>query len=234
MRASGKRVLSVLAGAAGLVGLSYAVYATATWIGYGRSTHGKDAEARDALLDRFIPTYEVAERHAARVAAPAEVTYAAACALELQRSPIIRAIFRGRELLMGATPAQDAGPRALVPQMLALGWGILDEAPGRELVMGAVTQPWRADVHFRALPPSEFLAFHEPGYAKIVWTLSAEPLGPSESVARTETRVATTDPESRQRFRRYWALLSPGILLIRREALRLVKADAEQRARTAR
>jgi len=32
-------------------------------------------------------------------------------------------------------------------------------------------------------------------------------------------------------FRRYWSLFSPGITLIRREALRLVKGDAERLAR---
>jgi hypothetical protein len=38
----------------------------------------------------------------------------------------------------------------------------------------------------------------------------------------------TTDPVSRARFRRYWAFLSPGILIIRYEILRLVRAKAER------
>jgi hypothetical protein len=37
-----------------------------------------------------------------------------------------------------------------------------------------------------------------------------------------------TDAEARARFRRYWAVTSPGILLIRKLALRLLKADAER------
>jgi hypothetical protein len=53
--------------------------------------------------------------------------------------------------------------------------------------------------------------------------------GPSSSVFSTETRVTTTDPMSRERFRRYWAFLSPGIRLIRYEILRLVRAEAERR-----
>jgi hypothetical protein len=40
----------------------------------------------------------------------------------------------------------------------------------------------------------------------------------------------TTDPVSRERFRRYWALLSPGILIIRYETLRLVRAEAERQS----
>jgi hypothetical protein len=99
---------------------------------------------------------------------------------------------------------------------------MLAEVPGREIVMGAVTQPWRADVRFQRLPPESFAEFNAPGYAKIVWTLVAEPLGPEESIFRTETRVVTTDSESRRRVRLYWSIFSPGILLIRNRTLHLV------------
>ena len=67
--------------------------------------------------------------------------------------------------------------------------------------------------------------------AKIAWTIRADPLGLATSRFYTETRVATTDPEARKRFRRYWTLVSPGVRLIRRESLRLVRADAERRYR---
>ena len=40
--------------------------------------------------------------------------------------------------------------------------------------------------------------------------------------------MVTTDAESRRRFRRYWALVSPGMNLIRREMLRLIKRRAER------
>jgi hypothetical protein len=99
--------------------------------------------------------------------------------------------------------------------------------------MGAVTQPWMADVVFRPLPPDEFAAFHEPDYVKIVWTLRADPVGAADSVFRTETRVATTDPTARARFRRYWSFASPGIILIRWMTLGPLKAEAERRARSA-
>ena len=100
--------------------------------------------------------------------------------------------------------------------------------------MGAVTQPWMADVVFRPLPPEEFAAFRDPDYVKIVWTLRADPVGPAESVFRTETRAVATDSVARAKFRRYWSLLSPGIILIRWASLGQLKADAERRARDAR
>ena len=87
---------------------------------------------------------------------------------------------------------------------------------------------------FRALPPDEFAAFNEPGFAKIAWTLRAEPIGPNTSRFYTETRVMTTDADARKRFRRHWTMVSPGVRLIRRESLRLVRAVAERRYPTGR
>ena len=99
--------------------------------------------------------------------------------------------------------------------------------------MGAVTQPWMADVVFRPLPPDEFAAFDEPDYVKIVWTLRADSLGAAESIFRTETRVLPTDPTARAKFRRYWSFVSPGIIVIRWMSLGPLKAEAERRAREA-
>jgi hypothetical protein len=220
------RFIAVGATGAALLGLGYIA---TTWYRYGRS-RPMPGGAHDSLLDRFMPSCEVAERHETAVQAPASVTYAAARALDLQQSPLIRAIFAGRELLMRSKPLQPRKSTSFLTEVLELGWGILAEEPGRELVMGAVTQPWEANVVFRSLPPEAFAEYQEPGYAKIVWTLVAEPRGPESSVFRTETRVATTDPRSRARFRRYWSVFSPGILLIRRETLRLVKRAAERQS----
>jgi hypothetical protein len=66
---------------------------------------------------------------------------------------------------------------------------------------------------------------------KIAWTLRADPVAESESIFRTETRVTTTDQTARTKFRWYWARFSPGIILIRRVMLGLLKAEAERRSR---
>ena len=186
---------------------------------------------RDELLDRFIPEYDVVERHRIRIAAPADVVFRAACEQDLMRSRLVRAIFRTREIVLGASGGDRAQPRGLLEAMKALGWGVLAEVPGREVVVGAVTKPWEADVTFRALPPEQFARDWEPGLVKIVWTLRAEPLGDDESLFITETRAVATDPVARARFRTYWALVSPGVSTIRWLSLRPLKRDAERRAR---
>lgn len=223
---------SWLGGGIALAAASYAAYAAFAWLRYGHPSQPAGPNQADALLDRFIPSYDVCERHQVRIAAPGEIVLAAAKDMNLLQTPVARWVFRGRELIMGSRPDAQVRPRELLPLVQSLGWGILAEVPGREVVVGAVTKPWEANVVFRSIPPDEFAAFDEPGWVKIVWTLRADPLGAHESVFRTETRVVTTDHESRARFRRYWAFVSAGIILIRWMMLEPLKAEAERRARS--
>jgi hypothetical protein len=142
----------------------------------------------------------------------------------------VRSIFKAREILLGATPDQPARPRGLLAAAQSLGWGVLVDVPGQEVIFGAVTKPWEANVTFRTLAPDQFAAFDEPGYVKIAWTIRADRVSDTESVFRTETRAIATDAFARSRFRRYWSLLSPGIIVIRWAMLGPVKKEAERRA----
>jgi len=216
---------------AGAVAAGYGSYITATWLRFGRPAPPSPDE-RDALLDQLMPAYDVSERHHVRVSASASATLAAARETDLRRSAIIRGIFGAREWLLNATPEEASRPTGLVALTTSLGWRMVAEIPGREVVYGAVTQPWKANVVFRGLAAEEFKKFREPGFVKILWTLRVDPTTPSECVFRTETRVATTDDDARRRFRWYWSRFSPGIVLIRQIALRLLKKQAEGSQRT--
>jgi len=214
---------------AGIAAAAYATYTGVTWLRYGHPS-SPAPEDQDPLLDRFMPVYDIAERHHIRVAAPADVTFIAACETDLQESPIARVIFRAREVILGSDADAVARPTGLFALTQSLGWRVLAEVPGREVVMGAATRPWEANVTFRGVPPDEFAAFDEAGYVKIAWTLRADPLSPIESVFRTETRVIATDATARAKFRRYWSLVSPGIIAIRWVMLQPVKRAAEREA----
>jgi len=219
-----------MAGAAGLAIGGYAAMAGRSWWQYGRPSPPPRHE-RDDLLDLVMPIYDVVERHRIFVRAPAASTLEAAKEQDLFGSSIVRAVFRTRALVMGGDLDDRRRPRPLLRETLALGWRVLDEIPGREVVVGAVTKPWEPNVVFRPIPGDRFAAFAEPDYVKIVWSLRADPVGDRQSIFRTETRAIATDPAARSRFRRYWSLVSPGIALIRQMSLGPVKADAERRAR---
>lgn len=221
-----------LAAGMGVAAGAYAAMAALTWHRYGRIPRS-DRHRRDQLLDRFMPLYEVIERHHVYVAAPAALTFSAAKEQDLFAIPLVRAIFKAREIALGAASDNRRRPHGLLKEVQALGWGVLAEEPYREVVVGAVTKPWEANVIFRSLPPDEFAAFAEPGFVKIAWTLRVHPIGSGSSIFITETRAVATDATARARFRRYWAFASPGIALIRRLSLAPLKRVAERRARLA-
>ena len=228
------RSVGFAAGLAATVGAistaAYAASAASAWRRYG-SPPPPEADARDDLLDRFMPSYDVVERHRIAVNAPAAVVLSAAKDQDLMRLPAVRAIFRARELALGATPDQGEQPGGLLATLQSLGWGVLAEREGREIVAGAVTKPWEPNVTFRALPPDQFAAYNEPGFVKIVWTLRADPAGERGSIFLTETRAVATDAGAREKFRTYWAFASPGIAAIRWLSLRPLKQEAERRAK---
>jgi hypothetical protein len=177
-----------------------------------------------------MPVADVTERHETLVHAPAAIVMDVAKTFDMQSVPLIRAIIWMRGKILGATPLPARRPQGLVAETLGLGWGVLAERPGRELVVGAVTQPWQADVKFTAVAPDRFAAFAEPDLVKIVWTLEAEPLGPKLTRFRTETRVQATDGAAWKRFRRYWRWAGVGMVLIRWLLLPRLRREAEGRA----
>jgi hypothetical protein len=218
-----------LAAGAGIADGVYGTYVGVAWSRFGRPSV-PDPEDTDVLLDRFMPVHDIAERHRIHVAAPAAVTLTAARELDLFNLPIARAIFKGRELILGSSPdARQRRPHQLLAEMQAMGWTVLEEIPDREIVVGSATRPWEPNPTFRSIPASEFAAFHEPDYVKIVWTLRADPIDATTSTFRTDTRAIATDGAARAKFRKYWSFLSPGIILIRWASLRPVKRLAEQR-----
>jgi hypothetical protein len=180
-------------------------------------------------LDLFLPKPDVRERFETEVHAPADVVLDVARGMELGSLPLVRAIFRAREILMRTRgPALARAPAGILEETLALGWCVLLENE-RVIVVGARCQPWEADVTFSAIPPEAFAAYDEPAQVKIAWTLEAEPDGPARTRFAHETRAVATDAEARYRFRRYWRWARFGIVAIRYQVMPAVRREAEAR-----
>ncbi len=210
-----------------MAGVGYAGLVALSRIRYGRP---RSAANRSPLLDRFIPAPEVVEHHRIRISAPPVVALAAAVEMKALSHPVVRAVIKARELALGGRPDARPHPEALLAQMQSIGWVVLAERPDHEIALGAVTQPWQAAPVFRSIPSDSFAAFSEPGYVKIAWSLRAEAVGEHATQFHTETRVCTTDPQSRERFRRYWSYVAPGVGIIRLAMLGPLKKEAERRA----
>lgn len=218
-RASGAVAACAVAGAA-----AYLALAAVAWARFGSGAR------RDCLLDDVMPEYDVRLRHETAVDAPASRTFDAIFRADVDRSPIVAVLFRARRTILGGRGQSEPLPAGLLEQLIAIGWRVIAEEPGRELVFGAVTRPWEPEPRFLGLSSAEFRRFQEPGYVKIAFTLRVDPDGEMRSIAGTQTRAYATDAVSRARFRRYWAFLSPGIQMVRIVLLAQLRADAEAAA----
>lgn len=194
-----------------------------------RRARARERTRGSRLLDEVMPRYDVVERHETWVRAPVERVFHEAVNADLAGVPLVRSMFRAREVLFGSDARETpAAPRGLVDETTRLGWRVLVREEGRLLVLGAVTKPWEANVVFHGLSRDELAAFDEAGWVKIAWTLEAQPLAPSLTRLRTETRAVATDEGARRRFRRYWAFVRPGVVLVRLALLRAMRRAAER------
>lgn len=185
---------------------------------------------RASPLDRFLPSWDARERFQLEVRAPAQLVYETAARFDLNSVPLVRAIFRLRERLMGAASAE---PTPFSEGFLAgahqIGWGTLEEEPGRLFVAGAYCQPWLPNVSFSPLTADNFVGYPLPEHVKIAWTLETNALDSTHCTLSTETRALATSPAARRRFRSYWRWARFGIFAIRWLLLPAIRRQAEAR-----
>ena len=183
----------------------------------------------ESNLETFIGDADVRKSHEIMIDAPASIVFDVAEHFDLQSIPTVRFLFRLRAFLLHIRSKPRPSCQPVVSETTSLGWIRLACHPGRELIMGAVAQPWVGNVDFKEMTPEEFAVFAVPGFVKIVWTLEAEPLDHSTTRFRTQTRVTATDGSARRRFRLYWIFAGNLVSLIRILGIRAIRREAERR-----
>lgn len=188
------------------------------------------------LVDRHLPTYDVSDVYTVTIDATPETTWRAIRTANLWSDPLVRVLVNARllptrVLALIRREEQPATPSAIrFGDIIETGedWVKLGEERDVELVAGLVGRFWQRDFGFRRVEPDEFLSFSEPDYAKTVIDLSIRPYGSSRTLLLYETRTATTSPEARAKFARYWRLIRPFAGLMMKRALFAVKREAER------
>ena len=183
------------------------------------------------LLDELLPEYQFNERHRILIHAPPERALEAVKQATPGEMPLVRTLFTIRSLpailaRRQGLPTEKTKP--LYEQMLTSRFLFLAEGVGREVVGGEISQMWKP---LGGSAPTirdarQFVAFEEPGYAKVAMNFFVEPAEGGTQLT-TETRIMTTDAVSRRRFALYWRVIYPGSALIRRSWLRAAKRRAE-------
>lgn len=165
------------------------------------------------LIDQWMPEFDVASQHQIEIHAPSDKVYKALRQIDLRHSLIVMMLFRLRGLPV-VVNRLDA--------FREMGFGLLAEKPGSEIVLGLIGKFWTPGGGIRQVDADSFARFSEPGYAQAAWNFAVIPQN-GITLTSTETRVRCTDDESRRRFRSYWTLIGPFSGVIRMEMLRLIK-----------
>jgi carbon monoxide dehydrogenase subunit G len=183
----------------------------------------------DLLIDEVMPSYHRRIRHSGVFSASPARCLDAAVHLDVMRYRVVRVLMAARSLPEGGRPIRTLRIADLTEPPLS--WLELGEQPGREVVLGQIARPWQRGAE-RIIPANaeEFRRFDQPGYAKIVLSVHAEPRDLSTSELIIETRVWITDQDSRRHFGRYWLLVGPFSGVIRRLAMRALAAELGQPA----
>jgi hypothetical protein len=185
------------------------------------------------LIDRYCPSYRFSERHSLCIPHSAAQVYAAVKSVRFTDMPTVSRLLAIRSGQLGAAlrwrpRAPQTGGLPVLDAAVKKGFIALDEAAPSELVLGAIGRFWRpSGPGLVPLNTAEnFLAFSQPGYAKLVLNFHIEPQSDQACRLHTQTRIAVTDRAALYKFAAYWCLIRPGSGLIRRLWLRAIAQQA--------
>jgi hypothetical protein len=176
------------------------------------------------LIDEIIPTWHFGNHHQTVVDAPADRVAGALETMDLDgdSSWYVRVLFRLRGLDFPAGPT----PREA---LIATGFSVLGERPGREIVFGIAGKFWapREMANLEKVPDARaFREFAVPGRAKGALNIRLAPLDGGRTLLSTETRVWCSDRRARLLFATYWTLIRIPSGLIREDMLRAITRRA--------
>jgi hypothetical protein len=191
--------------------------------------HEMDTSTPPTQLDRLLAehgpissTAAVHLRHELLVPAPPDAVWDGLTRLRLTDLPLARLFVSVRYLSLRPAvanrPLLTAGPLPL-----------LHTDPPRLAVAAGASQPWLRHPRRRTLESmTDWAAFDEPDWIKLVLAFEVEARGGSSSLLRSETLVWPTSPVASRRFSAYWTMIRPFAVLIRREMLRAASRLAER------
>lgn len=189
-------------------------------------------------LDAWLPVSHWSTHHDRFVAAPPETVSRAVREVRAGEMRLVRPLVAARslpsQLLRRGAEQRAAADADTLSAMRQLGFIVLDDVAGADLVLGFAGQPWNPIVSKAVVPgltPADFDAFERPNCVKGAYALWTEHEGAGTRLF-TETRVYAIDRGAARRFRPYWLVIEPFSALIRRDWLAAIGRRAESAVRT--
>src|SRR4029453_17938496 len=202
----------------------------------GRGTMADSEKMVSTVLDRLVPSFQIVERRSTTIAASPDQVWAALSQVTTGELRVFRVLMRVRVLpgrLVRRPPARFDAGGSLLGWAVRFGFSVLGEDVRRELVVGAIGQPWRllGGRRVAVAGGDEFAALDHAGHAQMGATFRLAPIAAGRATRHsTETRVVCPDPSSARRFGRYWRLIRPASGATRRSWLTAIKRRAERAA----
>src|SRR4029453_10868063 len=141
----------------------------------GRGTMADSEKMVSTVLDRLVPSFQIVERHSTAIAASPDQVWAALSQVTTGELRVFR-VLPGR--LVRSPRARFDAEESLLGWAVRFGFSILGEDVRRELVVGAIGQPWRLLGGRRVVVAGgdDFAAFDQAGYAKMAANFRLHPL----------------------------------------------------------
>jgi hypothetical protein len=179
-------------------------------------------------IQRHLPNPRHTEINRIFVKAKPEVAWETARHFDASTIPWVRLLFDIRALpdLLTGRKRTEEDRSVGVDQVARQGTGfmILQEIPGREVVVGSVGQFWHLQIPFASVNPADFRDFNEPGWGKLAWAISVEPYGEGSTIS-LELRTSATDDESWENLNRYYQIIGLGSRPIRISVMAHLQAE---------
>jgi hypothetical protein len=180
-------------------------------------------------LDDVVPVADHVTHQARVIEAPRPVVWEELHRLKLRSLPVSLVLSAIRAMPVLLTGKWRGGIDRTFLDLVPI--PLLSSEQSTAVVFGGVLQAWRLGGGEQppTLDAEGVREFAEPGWVKIgmEFRLTSAVGGTHLS---SETRVAATDADTRQRFNRYWFVVGPGSSAIRWEVLTAVALKAEARA----
>jgi hypothetical protein len=174
-----------------------------------------------ALIDDWLPEYDVVERHDVALPLQPEQALRVALGTPAASDRVVRALISARGMV-----ARD---ETIERFFAAHRFVVLDRSP-TQWVAGAVGAVWRPRGGLVPLADAEaWRASNVAGTIKGAVEFRADAI-PGGSRLTTETRVKAVDERARRAFRLYWLAIGPFSALIRRRWLAAATASAKRSA----
>lgn len=178
-------------------------------------------------IQQHLPNPRHTEVQRIFVKAPPAAAWETARHFDMATIPWVRLLFDIRLLpdrLLGHHPP-ETDRRLGVDQVAESGTGfrIVQETPGKEVVVASVGQFWHLNIPFAHVEPADFKDFRTPGYGKLAWAIVVEPFLTGSTIS-LELRTTATDEDSWHKLNNYYQIIGIGSRLIREASVHHLEA----------